>query len=328
MRKAIAVAALLAGLAAGQTPPPANVFVQRSITGPPPPPGAFGMISGPVAFEYIASEFGSEGGLVKGAPYSAQATTETVQTLADGNRIVRKNVSEIYRDSEGRTRREQTLDMVGPLATEQPHKMIFINDPIAGVNYVLDPQRKTAEKIAVHHENGVQTMRGTIGVQGHMVGGATTTVTSALPDLPPPPPGPRAEAVIVRRFSTAANSSDTNQPVTTPLGSQSIESVLADGTKTVMTIPAGQIGNERPIDIVSERWYSQDLQTVMLSKRSDPRIGETTFSLKSVSRDEPAHSLFEVPSDYTVNEGMGGNVMWKSDGTFDAPVKLKLKDKE
>lgn len=67
-----------------------------------------------------------------------------------------------------------------------------------------------------------------------------------------------------------------------------------------MTIPAGQIGNERPIEIVSQRWYSPELQTVVMTRNADPRTGETVYKLTGISRAEPPHSLFEVPPDYTV----------------------------
>ena len=89
------------------------------------------------------------------------------------------------------------------------------------------------------------------------------------------------------------------------LGKQNIEGVEAEGTRTTVTIAAGEIGNERPIEIVSERWYSPELQLVVMTRHSDPRTGETTYKLTNINRSEPAKSLFEVPSDYTVKEGPG-----------------------
>jgi hypothetical protein len=86
------------------------------------------------------------------------------------------------------------------------------------------------------------------------------------------------------------------------LGSQVIEGVRADGTRSTMIIPAGSIGNDLPIQIVSERWYSPELQTVVMTKRSDPRMGDTTYRLSNISRSEPPRSLFEVPADYTVTD--------------------------
>ncbi|HEY1403787.1 MAG TPA: hypothetical protein VGB05_06655, partial [Pyrinomonadaceae bacterium] len=93
------------------------------------------------------------------------------------------------------------------------------------------------------------------------------------------------------------------KPVTESLGKQMIEGVEAEGTRTTITFPAGMMGNERPINIVSERWYSAELQTVVLTKHSDPRFGETSYRLTNINRSEPSRTLFEVPSDYTVKEG-------------------------
>ena len=94
--------------------------------GVPPPPGDF---------LFMSTEMAVGGKVVKDAPYSAQAVSESTQTLSDGNRIVSKSTSAVYRDSEGRTRREQTLRAIGPFATggDVP-QMIFIDDPFAGVS--------------------------------------------------------------------------------------------------------------------------------------------------------------------------------------------------
>ena len=86
------------------------------------------------------------------------------------------------------------------------------------------------------------------------------------------------------------------------LGKQTIEGIEAEGTRSITTIPAGEIGNEQPIEMVFESWYSPELQTVIMSKHSDPRSGENTYRLTNINRTEPAHSLFEVPSDYTIQE--------------------------
>jgi hypothetical protein len=90
---------------------------------------------------------------------------------------------------------------------------------------------------------------------------------------------------------------------TESLGKQNIGGVEAEGTRSTVTIPTGEIGNERPIEIVSERWYSPELQTAVMTRHSDPRTGETVYRLTNISRTEPARSLFEVPADYTVKEG-------------------------
>jgi hypothetical protein len=92
------------------------------------------------------------------------------------------------------------------------------------------------------------------------------------------------------------------QVVKESLGTQTIEGVTAEGTRITKTIPVGAIGNDKAIQIVTERWYSPDLQTVVLVKHSDPWMGESTVRLTNISRTEPAASLFAVPSNYAVND--------------------------
>ena len=89
---------------------------------------------------------------------------------------------------------------------------------------------------------------------------------------------------------------------TEDLGEQTIEGVTATGTRTTTEIPAGAIGNEQPIKIVSEQWFSHELQLLIVTRHSDPRIGETTYRLTGIVRAEPASSLFDVPPDYTLHE--------------------------
>jgi hypothetical protein len=76
---------------------------------------------------------------IKGAPYFAETVTETVQQLADGNRIVRKTTGRVYRDSEGRTRRE---------TDREPGQVrsISITDPVAGIAWSLNPETRVAWK--------------------------------------------------------------------------------------------------------------------------------------------------------------------------------------
>jgi hypothetical protein len=94
-----------------------------------------------------------------------------------------------------------------------------------------------------------------------------------------------------------------DQGNTEDLGSQTMEGVLVNGVRTTHTIPAGQIGNERAITIVTEVWTSPDLKTVVYSKRSDPRMGEQTFRLTNIVRAEPSPSLFTVPADFKIMDG-------------------------
>jgi hypothetical protein len=262
---------------------------------------------------FINTEMSFVGKPVKGAPYSAEAVSESVQVLADGNRIVRRSTSMVYRDSEGRTRHEQTLRSVGPYAVAgEPPQMIFINDPVENVNYILDARNRTARKmsrprievagdgadfhIRVESASGEPERRAVeaerMAVEAAAAGGVRMRRPAAGPVM-------GASAIRVEPGEGAMEEAKTES-----LGTQMIEGVQAEGNRATVTIPAGKIGNELPILIVSESWYSPELQVRVLTRHSDPRFGEQSYRLTGINRSEPAKSLFEVPSDYTVKEAV------------------------
>jgi hypothetical protein len=306
-----------ASVASAQQPgPEGSVILRQRVLqgpegGPPPPPDS--------NFVFIASEsFG--GRVVKGAPYSGEAVTETIQTLSDGNRIVNRMTSSVYRDSEGRTRREQSLKGLGIFANgEEGFQTIFIHDPVAGVTFTLDSRSHTAHKSvpftfefskkldkAGEVASGIESQKFEFKVErGAMATGSmimTAPAGAPHPDLDQLRAETGANGAFVFKTKPSANSNEVKEQ----LGKQIIEGVEAEGTRTTVTIPAGEIGNERPIEIVSERWYSSELQLVVMTRNSDPRFGETTYKLTNINRTEPAKSLFEVPSDYTIKEGPTG----------------------
>ena len=278
-------------------------------------------------FVFVSSEMNFEGKLVKGAPYSAQAVTEITQTLSDGNRIVNKSTASVYRDSEGRTRREQTLRAIGPFANEgEPPQSIFISDPVAGVSYSLEPRTHVARKMTpMRFEFKGTPFEYKVGPPPppfEFKGGTPPPSPGGeKPDAsggPPPAKAERIEIQIGGGFTRGAppmpaeagggivmewHGTREGKAKTESLGKQNIEGVEAEGTRSTVTIPAGEIGNERAIEIVSERWYSPELQVVVMTRHSDPRNGETVYRLTNINRSEPAKSLFEVPSDYTIKEG-------------------------
>lgn len=268
-------------------------------------------------FNFISSEMGFDGKSVKGAPYSADAVTESTQTLADGNRIVNKSTTRLYRDPEGRTRKEQMLRSIGPFAAAgEPPQTIFINDPVAHMSYVLDIRDHSARKMA--------SFRFDVRVAPPAEGGKT----SSAPDGPAPTAQPERNENMVRDYvmTTTPTAGDgyrveysggRKRAKTESLGKQTIEGVEAEGTRTTVTIPAGEIGNDQAIDIVNDRWYSPELQTVVMTRQSDPRVGETIYRLMNIDRREPDKSLFQVPADYTVKtpDSFSGTI-----NTFTAPT--------
>jgi hypothetical protein len=288
----------------------------------------------PVATKQAVERVAVESRITPGAPYAADSVTESVQVLSDGNRIARKTTTKIYRDSDGRTRREQ-------LSTAGEVQSVSISDPVAGSMYVLNPAAKTA------HRNGVIMTSPTGFASAGVASGSSGNVTAVRT----PEGGTRvtvseASAEGVRRREvetqavTAAEAGGGGRGGATAgtyagtvvypaegmslprsvapsgfgsvggtvnkedLGSQVIEGLVATGTRTTTTIAAGSIGNEQPILIVSEQWFSADLKVLVMTKHSDPRSGETIYRLTNIVQAEPARSLFEVPADYTLKDAV------------------------
>lgn len=239
---------------------------------------------------------------VKGAPYTAEELTQSTQTLADGTRIHNENHTTVYRDGEGRIRRE------GP-------NEVSIFDAVSGVRYVLNSKTQTAGKMTlgnVFYFTGGPGAAGQAGPSGTFEYRVKAPVS--LGEIGVGQSGPETIAVMkegVRTFSAVgaisagpAGAMAATMPQKNAhqesLGQQVMEGVNAEGTRTTVTLDAGTIGNDRPIQIVSERWYSPDLQTVIMTKHTDPRTGEETFQLTNIRRGEPDPSLFQVPAGYQI----------------------------
>jgi hypothetical protein len=220
---------------------------------------------------------------IKGAPYTATAVTESTQVLGDGNRIVNKQSGLVARDSEGRIRREETMGRIGPLQVGGPHNMIVIHDPVAQTATMLNPDTKTARVMNVPGRGGLH------------------------------------EKMEFMRKDAQERHPEMGQIKKESLGTQQIEGVTAEGTRITRTIPAGTIGNEKPIDITVETWTSTDLHVLVLSKRSDPRFGETVFRLTNIKRDEPDATLFQVPSDFKTEQGPAGPMKMRRPGPAPQP---------
>src|ERR1051325_9111971 len=227
--------------------------------------------------EFFSAEMAGVGEVVTAAPYTATATTENTQVLADGNRIVNKTSSFVARDSQGRTRRETDLHRIGTMQVDSP-KTVFINDPTAHTQYIFTPggeatkvirsegNWKESPQILDLRSTGERRINKQVIVK---VGG-------------PHDPQQRKE--------------NNEQIKNEDLGTQTIEGVSAQGKRETVTIPAGQIGNEKPIEIVTETWFSPELRTMVLRKHSDPRMGDSTYRLTDIKRNEPDAALFQPPA--------------------------------
>jgi hypothetical protein len=274
-----------------------DVIIEKEVVGP-----EVGMavepfeeaVPAPGSFVFISSLFEMGDKVVKGAPYSAEAVTERVQTLSDGNRIVHKNTSQVFRDSSGRIRREQAFGMIGNwVSAEEPEKHIFINDPVAKVHYVLEPKDQTARKMKLLDKVASGPKGGEPGLEEEQ------------DVFIPPAPGRAIREKIKMRTRAEEIRKES-------LGKQTMEGLEVEGSRTVSVIAAGEIGNERPIEMFTEKWYSPELKVYVMTRRSDPRFGETTYRLTNIKRGEQDASLFQVPSNYKIEEGRGFQYKYKN----------------
>jgi hypothetical protein len=227
------------------------------------------------------AQFGVAGPAVTDAPYSAEAVTESAQTLGDGNVIRRKTTARVFRDGAGRTARQEA-DATGEFHT------VAIYDPVAGVSHFLNPAKKTAVSRPLATAPVAKMVAADL--QKKQAAEADAKLNGAEARL--------NEALAKLKKATAANPGESSHEETLP--SQTIEGVKAEGKRVSSTIAAGTIGNDRPIESYSERWYSPEMQINVMTKRHDPRTGDVTYQLTHIQRGEPAAYLFQVPPSYTV----------------------------
>jgi hypothetical protein len=204
-----------------------------------------------------------------GAPYKAVGTTESITKLLDGNRLVRTYSVRYFRDGQGRTREER--EMGPPLQRRNgppPFTSVTINDPISAKSYHLDPQHKYFAPLPALRINIVQ---GPVPAPLHVI------QLGSMGGAQGPPP-----------FDESV-----------PLGERIIEGMKAVGSRFELTIEAGDIGNERPIAVTSEQWFSPELGVVLFATQQSPVGSEITYRLEHIERAEPDAELFVVPRDYT-----------------------------
>ena len=236
------------------------------------PPGGPGFGRGPGGGRGMGM-MGGASPYVTGAPFSAVQVVQTQESLMDGNTITKKYQTNLARDGQGRVRTEETISG-RPGSGEAAHTIVTILDYVAQTRYVLDSKTMTAYQAPLRTPLAM--------------GGGRTGERSLVP-------------------RGGRNGQDNSPNIArTTLSPQVVNGVLASGTNHVETIPAGQIGNERPIQISRQAWVSNELKVPVQIRSSDPRFGVTVMELTNIVMAEPNGSLFVVPAGYTVKQGRGG----------------------
>jgi hypothetical protein len=291
----ILFAALAAGMAIAQTPPAGAIAISGSNAELSPLAPKAGMVT--MHVEDMDAES------VKGAPFCATITTEHTQAFADSNRIHTSDNSTLCRDGEGRTRREASLNLLGAAPQTSAPKLITIMDPVAGFRYMLDSVSKTAHRMAIG--SSPDTARTKVAGPGGAPGkGEQLMIYQHVGTA-----GPNMVVDDNVFFKKGGQTSDEPAPAIENLGDQTIDGIHATGTRMTTTISAGKMGNEQPILVTSERWYSPELKATIMTKHSDPWAGELKTQFTNVNTSEPDSSMFSVPSDYKVVDEKAGPFM-------------------
>ncbi len=296
MKKYIVMAAALA--AAASLHAQSNAEYQSVLL-----PGIIGERTG--AFQYFVNSGaqtvtfdGVSNKPVTGRPFSATEVRHTLQTLADGTRIEKTESSKYFRDGEGRTRTENA-----------DGSTVSVSDPVSGASAEMSGGQAQNRKIVRRgtfrttstaaamgsdmSETKKLALEQSLQMAREKVIAEMASQAKANADSGTTPKALPTAVFAVSRDKLEAKNKGTSED----LGVQLINGIAAKGTRTTITIPVGQIGNDREIKVVSERWFSDDLGMLIKSTNNDPRFGETTYELTNVLQVAQDPSLFQIPED-------------------------------
>ena len=239
-------------------------------------PGGPGWIavpgSAPISV-YMNRPEGQTGPIV-GKPFSAAEMRFSQNTLANGTHVSHSDMSQFYRDAQGRMRSESSGS-------------ILIYDPVAGFTYQLDPQAKTYAKWPIRPGVGATSIA-TVGEGSWIYNRSKSDPLSPVESthavggrLPP------------HTYPVAHTQTEELKP-------EVINGVSCKGSRVTMTIPAAAMGSDHDIEVVNERWYSDDLKVLVKSSNSDPRFGFTSYQLVNIKQVAPDSALFQIPAGYTL----------------------------
>jgi uncharacterized protein YecT (DUF1311 family) len=98
-------------------------------------------------------------------------------------------------------------------------------------------------------------------------------------------------------------SADGNSTLTREdLGWKKIGELDAQGARETKLYRAGSLGNDKPLVVTREYWYSPRLQIILQMTKKDPRSGTQTSEVTEMKLGEPGAEWFAVPIGYRVLE--------------------------
>lgn len=233
----------------------------------------------PSMFEAIATGGLLDDRLVRNQPLAAVFESETVQIQANITSVVRRVTTRIYRDSEGRTRREQIFH-AGAAAPSpgEAAKIISVYDPVAGYGYSFNTATRTAHRYKL---------------PATLLPGAP--FNNRIPLIIEILRSDNSQTGTIRKYTL-------EPPRVLPLGRQTIAGVEAEGVRVTIKVPVGALGNVNPIETTYETWIAADLRMLVKSVTKNPLSGEHTLRLTTINRTEQPRALFEAPAGYSISD--------------------------
>jgi len=89
------------------------------------------------------------------------------------------------------------------------------------------------------------------------------------------------------------------------LGKKQMLGLEVEGTRETVTFKAGAFGNDKPVVVTKEIWYSPRLQFNVAVTRDDPRNGMQKFEVSDLKLGDPEASWFTLPDGYRLVSGRG-----------------------
>jgi hypothetical protein len=209
-----------------------------------------------------------------GEPFTGVLKTKCVQKLADGTAITHEVAAKEARDSRERTYR--AVINISSATAEGKAPSVFVAE-------IKDPANRTAISWNAFFKEATAV---------HISDPDPAPLVTAHRSTPPP----------VNHPSMTAPTTAQPNPQFEYLCMKTINEVEVAGTRITKVVPAGREGNDQPLTITSEIWYSAELNATVQQIDTDPRTGVTTTELTEIELGGPDPTLFQPPEGYTVKD--------------------------
>lgn len=205
---------------------------------------------------------------VPSIPFTGVIETENQVTDAKGNNTFHHHTTKIARDMKGRTRIAVDLHSIN---TPSDPKLVtvYIYDAVTKADLTVFPWRQ----LAMRYEDK---------------------------PLPQPVRGKRPAPIALEPDDLGLGQQVPIDIQREELGAEVIQGMQLRHGRETSRYPAGFAGRKEAYTVVTDYWYSQELQSFVLVKQVGPLDNVQTLTLRNVRHENPDRSLFTIPKGYKV----------------------------